>query len=208
MKNRWKFTATAAVFVVVCFSMHAQTANLPSAPTAPLPATSSPVAQGKPSFALPAPTFTLPTKSSSNAKTKDFCYDSPDGLFSERNQGIPDGLKGIFHSYVEAIYSEIFSGWTQHMTLGEKNAWAKGRTVAARFVVYPDGSYSTPSITLSSGNDRDDAHALDAINSRGSFAPLPAGINHPVPICVLVGFNRNVEKDPSAWMRPSPGPQH
>jgi hypothetical protein len=213
MNNHWKPTATALLFVAACLSACAQTTNLPSAPAASLPSTPAPSAPAKPSFALPESTPLPPPEHSKTFEPKkgphanQFCYRSADGLFSLSNQQIPHALVGASNSYLKSVYSELFSDWSRHMTLGEKNAWAKGRKVAARFVIYPDGSYSTPAITLSSDNDRDDAHTLDAINERASFAPLPSGINHPVPICMRVGFNLTLEDDPSAWMSSSSSPK-
>jgi hypothetical protein len=206
MNNCWKPTAVAILVMAACLPICAQTAKLPSAP-APAPA-----APAKPSFALPESTPLLPPTHSKTFQPKkdpyanQFCYGSADGLYSLSNQQVPHALVGAYSSYLKSIYSELFSDWARYESTGERNAWAKGRKAAARFAIYPDGSYSTPAITLSSDIERDDAHILTAINRNGAFPPLPGGINHPVPVCLVIGFNRTLESDPSAWMSPSPSP--
>jgi hypothetical protein len=213
MNNCWKPTALAIFVMAACLPACAQTANLPSAPAASLPSATPPTVPGKPSFALPESTPLPPPPHSKTFVPKkdpyanEFCYGPADGIFSPSNQQIPHELQGAYNVYVSRVYAELYGDWGRYASTGERNAWGKARKAAARFVIYPDGSYSTPAITLSSDIASDDAHLLTAINRNRAFPPLPAGIKHPVPVCMIVGFHKMLEKDPSSWMTPSALPR-
>ncbi len=109
----------------------------------------------------------------------------------------------MFENYLRNIRSEIFNDWDHHMSIGEKNAWAKGRLVEVRFAIFPDGTYDPAVITISSGKQTYDNHALSAVNSHASFPAFPQGIKKPFPVCVKVGYNlSDFPTDTPEWMLP------
>jgi len=177
------------------------------APDAPLP--SAPAA--KPSFVLPPATYEVPKGPTPGAKKDLICYAPPEGLFTRENQGIPVELRGQMHSYSELLASQIFHEWESHLTVGEKNAWKNGKKVAARFAIMPDGSYTKPEITVSSGKEKDDVHALDAIYAHASFPPPPGDLKKPMPFCMVFGYNlTRTEMVPDwddSWQQPAPKKQ-
>jgi TonB family protein len=186
----------------VTAALRAQSIELPSAPA---PATAAPALKleapaSKPLFTLPADQPQRPTGAAPR-KEEEFCFAKAEGLFASKYRQIPPDVRGPFRNYYNTMFSRIFADWSRNMTLAEKNAWGKGRKVAIRFVVHPDGTYDEPEMTVSSGRDRYDEHAMQAIRSNAEFPPLPIGINHPVSLCVIVGFHLDVDRgDGTGWI--------
>jgi len=112
-------------------------------------------------------------------------------------------MKGPLESYLRNVYSQIFSDFDHHMSVGEKNAWGKSRMVEVRFAIFSDGSYDPPTITVSSGKPTYDHHALNAVSTYASFPPLPQGIKKPLPVCIRIAYNIDeLPKDTPEWMLP------
>jgi len=177
--------STLAAIVLVAASAAAQTPQSapPDAPAPTAPAS-------KPSFTLPSATYEVP-KGPAPARPKDdsFCFAPPEGVYSKQSQDIPTEFQGPIRNYLRLLYSQVFNEWNHHLSVAERNAWGKKTQLAMRVAIRPDGSYDTPQITLSSGRDRYDAHAIEAVNAFSAFPELPKGFNRPLPVCFRIGYN-------------------
>lgn len=166
-------------------------APLPSAPSAP--AAAAP-ASAKPSFALPSPTYQPPPPDepatpAPKPKDPEVCGAPPRGVYTEQNRHFPDSLRGQVSAYFQDVSTRINGQWAHTMSVGQRNAWAHGKSLRVRFAIRPDGSLIYPEVTATSGHTNDDEHALAAISSFHAFPPLPAGIDHPVVFCITFAYN-------------------
>ncbi len=187
-------------------SMGAQAQSLPavpsaqSLPTAPGAGSSSlPSAPGvggpsKPLLVVPPVTYTVPDKSVPAAGTQQtLCYGPREGVYAVTMPPFPAELRGAIQNYTNQLSQEIFGEWRRHMTRAQRDAWARQRVVTVRMAVMPDGSIREPEVTVSSGKPEEDAHALDAVKSHGSFGAPPKGYEHPVLVCLRFGYNMQTE---------------
>jgi TonB family protein len=180
---RFRPQALALLFLIGILSVaHAQ---VPSLPVAPAP--SAPAAPAKPSFKIPASAPEIP-KGPPPAKEQ-ICFAPPEGIYTAKNQQVPADLKGPTGSYVNLIAQRVFHDWDSHLTIMEKNSWAKGRVISVRLAVFPDGTYDRPEVTTSSGRPEYDSHVLHAIEMQSTFPAPPKGLDHPLPICLIFGYN-------------------
>jgi TonB family protein len=183
----------ALLFTASLATAQVPDAPLPAAPAAPASAP-APAKPGAPSLTVPPPSYERPTGLPPRRDAGFYCYAPPEGIFSSANRRVPTEVRGLMQGYMKLVSEQIFGEWDHHMSPMEKNAWAKGRFVALRFAINPDGTHTTPSITHTSNSARDDQHALDAIKASSPFSPLPGHLNRPFPICVVMGYHL----DPSA----------
>jgi hypothetical protein len=187
--------ATAAIFFANPLASRAQTADLPSAPDAP----------SKPVFRLPpatpitvaAPTGTPP--SPPDQETDD-CYAAAEGIYAKQKP-FPPALQREVDRYEFLAMHRIKDEWVRHMPFSTKDPWLKDRLLAVRFAVMPDGSIDTPIVTMRSGHENYDKHAVDSIIASAPFAPLPAGVTHPLPMCFRFSYYQG---EPPAPPKPKP----
>jgi hypothetical protein len=161
-------------------------------PDAPLPSMPSASAPARPSFALPATTYQPPPKDDpASDKSEDslICGAPPSGVFTRANQHFPKESQGAINAYFQDVSTRINGQWAHTMSVGQRNAWAHGKSLRVRLAIRPDGSLIYPEVTATSGHTNDDEHALAAISSFHAFPPLPAGIDHPVVFCITFAYN-------------------
>ncbi|SEG62010.1 TonB family C-terminal domain-containing protein [Bryocella elongata] len=164
----------------------------PGVPDAPLPAAPSAPTPAKPSFALPKPSYVPPGQDipvPAKSTAAEFCHAPAVGEFAGFNQPVLVNLRGALDSYFQDVNNRIHGQWVHNMSIGQRNAWATAKIATVRYGVRPDGSLIGPELTVSSGHANDDEHALEAVRSLHSFPPLPAGIDHPVFVCLRLGYN-------------------
>ena len=172
--------------------LRAQSQELPSAPALKLNVPDRPL--------YTSPADKPITSAGAASKQDEYCFAKVERAFAERHGTVSPAVQGQLRNYSRNVYSEIFSDWSQHMTLAEKNAWGKGKKVAIRFVIHADGSYDMPEMTVSSGRDRYDEHAMEAIRSHTAFPPLPPGVPS-IRFCVIVGFHLDPDDgDRTGWI--------
>ena len=189
--------ALLAAFVVAG-TRGQQTGQVPPTPvpSAPLPSATS----LKPSLTLPPQTYTPPDKSAPEDKTKLLCDAPQEGVFA---QPAADAKSGQALSYSQLLMSQIYTTWQNHLPREAHDAWAKGRIVRLRFMVMPNGSYSSPEVTISSGRSSYDYAAMEAVRSHDAFPPLPAGITRPLAFCMTFKTNTGLPDTPQGWYGPS-----
>jgi TonB family protein len=171
-------------------STPAPKASLPSAPMADAPSASP----AKPLLVLPKTTYTVPDKSAPAVSTPvDSCYGPAGGAYTQKGPPIPQEMKGALESYHKQVLQEINDSWVRHLTVGQRNAWSRERSVSVRFAVMPNGNIRDAEVTRSSGKPDADAHALDAVKSHSGFISPPAGVNVPIRMCITFGYNMLME---------------
>jgi TonB family protein len=121
------------------------------------------------------------------------CYTPAEGIYGKR-KALPPAQKEAVSRYMFVAIHQMEMEWDRHMPRAANDPWVKGKTVAVRFAIMPDGTIDPPIITLSSGRRSYDNHALDAVSGSAPFPPLPEGVKQPVPVCMKFGYNT----DPSA----------
>jgi TonB family protein len=171
----------------------------PSAPSAPQPSASS----AKPSFTLPPVGYSPPDAAAPDDKKKLLCDAPREGVFAQATVSEAEAKTGETRSYVQLLMSQISRTWESHLPREARDAWAKGRIVRLRFLVMPDGSYSSPEVTVSSGKSSYDYAAIDAVRSRDTFPPLPEGITKPLPVCMTFKSNVGLPDTPQGWYGPA-----
>jgi len=181
--------AAAVTFVVAAFCVAQNQTPAPSlaAPPAQTPATPS----TEPSLAPPPKNEVPKSQTAFRPKPKDdsFCFADPEGVYSKENQKVPKELQGPTRSYLNLLYMHVFTEWGRHLSFEERKPWGKKTDLPIRLAIRPDGSYEQPELTRSSGKDKYDAHALQAISASPSFPELPKGWTHPLLVCLRMGFN-------------------
>jgi TonB family protein len=169
---------------------------LPAAPvpSAPIPPASAPANKpATPIFALPpASPDTLkppPGPAPSSPVEDQFCYAPATGIFAPYPQPSPEAQAAL-SDYIRLVMHQIETQWPRYVPHVAKNPY-KSYTLYLRFAVRPDGSYTEPVVTGTSGRRDFDSHAIDSINAFSSFPTPPPGVTHPVPICIH--FESNVD---------------
>lgn len=189
-------------FAVLLFLLSCVTAASSQTPEAPVPTAPVPTAPAKPAFAVPPASYAPPASSLRPAAkdSDDICHAAPEGIYTHANQAVPEALRGAAWSYAEQIAHQVFGEWDHTMPRTARNVWQRGRILAVRLAIMPDGTHDEPTVTMSSGNPRYDNLALAAVRSHPSFAPPPEGIRHPLLVCLHFGYNMTVDKmDPSRY---------
>lgn len=186
--------------------------NVPDAPQAPAPDTPAPAgtsAGAKPSFTLPPVTYDRPTgpalehKKTPEEECPGDLDKAPDG------EHVSKELEGPVRNYRKLVTAEIGNYWMHSIPRSlQRDAWAPGRVLAVYFKIRPDGSYTAPQITSSSGKEIYDHLAIDAVKSRDAYPPLPAGMTKPIKVCFRFAYNvgpRNIpEPNYDSWEDKAP----
>jgi TonB family protein len=129
-----------------------------------------------------------------------FCYAPATGIFAPYPKPSPEGQAAL-SDYIRLVMHQVASNWPRYVPHVAKNPY-KPWDLYIRFAVRPDGSYTEPIVTGSSGRRDFDNHALDSINAFSSFPTPPAGVTHPVPICIHFEYNADrtpVSKPIDLW---------
>jgi TonB family protein len=163
-------------FGAIC-AVHAQQPSLPAAPApSPTPA--------EPSFKVPPPSYDIPKDAPPPSSPKEqVCFAPPEGIYTKSNEAVPPGLEGQMDNYTYLVLQRVFNQWGSHMTRRARMALARGRKLAVRFAVFPDGTYDRPTVTVSSGSPELDSSVLHVIEVQPNFPPPPRGMQHPIPMC-------------------------
>jgi TonB family protein len=196
-------TALSAFMIAAATHAQAPAAPLPAAPipSAPIPPTSAPAHADKPA----SPMFALPPDSPDTLKpppgpapsspvADQFCYAPATGIFAPYPKASPEAQAAL-SDYIRLVMHQIESDWPRYVPRVAKNPY-KSYTLYLRSAVRPDGSYTEPIVTGSSGRRDFDNHALDSVNAFSSFPTPPPGVTHPVPICIH--FESNVGRTPAS----------
>ena len=173
-----------AACLLLCATAHAQSDLHP----APVPA-----APAKPSFTLPANTPYTVIQSSGPAPEAPIeelvCDAAATGIYAPSPTKLTPAQETALRDYIYLVKQQISAEWIRHVPVSATNAWIKGRSVEVRFAIMPDGSYDPPIVTVTSGHTSWDARAIAAINNYASSPTLPAGVNHPIVMCIHFGYN-------------------
>jgi TonB family protein len=193
---------SAAILSAAPLGLRAQTADLPAAPSAPAPA--------KPIFQVPLGTpVTIASPTGPPPPTPEVetvCYAAAEGIYAKQKP-LPAAQQRAVDAYLSIAIHQLRIEWDRHMPRAANDPWVKGKVVAVRFAIMPDGTTDTPIITVPSGRRSYDNHALDAISASTPFPPLPEGVKRPVPICMRFGYNvdfpSNKPAMPDLWPPPA-----
>jgi TonB family protein len=180
---------SAAILSAAPLGLRAQSADLPSAPAAPAPA--KPIFQVPRGTPVPVAQSTGTPPSAPDPEME--CYAPAEGIYGKQ-KALPPAQKEAVSRYIFVAIHQMEMEWDRHMPRAANDPWVKGKTVAVRFAIMPDGTIDTPIVTVSSGRRSYDNHALDAVSGSAPFPPLPEGVKQPVPVCMKFGYNT----DPSA----------
>ncbi len=182
----------------IASAAHAQTPSAPL-PAAPIP--SAPASAAKPAtpmFALPPDSpDTLkppPGPPPSNPVEDLFCYAPATGIFAPYPKPSPEAQAAL-SDYIRLVMHQVASNWPRYVPHVARNPY-KPWALYIRFAIRPDGSYTEPVVTGSSGRRDYDNHALDSIDAFSSFPTPPPGTTHPVPICIH--FEYNMDRTPTS----------
>jgi len=197
-------SARARLLAVLCVSTiawtaHAQTPSAPL-PAAPIPPAPAPAAKpATPMFALPPDspdTLKPPPGPPPSSPVEDlFCYAPATGIFAPYPKPSPEAQAAL-PDYIRLVMQQIDTQWSRNIPPAARGPYSKPKTLYIRFAVRPDGSYTAPIVTVSSGRRDFDNHAFDSIDAFSSFPTPPPGITHPVPICIH--FEYNVDRTPAS----------
>jgi len=168
------------VSVLLCAAPATAICQLPDLP--PAPAQTAPAA-AKPAFALPSPSYDRPTGPVPDPKKDWFCDAPPTTVFTDVTKAHPE-KEGAVESYGNLITAKLYDTWIRSLPRSAMNSWASGRLVKVRFAIMPDGSFSSPEVTVSSGKSDYDRAAINAILLRGIFPPPPQGPWKSLPVCI------------------------
>jgi TonB family protein len=134
------------------------------------------------------------------------CYAPAEGIYGKQ-RALPPAQKEAVERYMFAVIHQLDVEWKSHMPRAASDPWVKGKTVAVRFAIKPDGTIDDPVVTLASGRRSYDNHALDAVLNSAPFPPLPEGVRRPVPICMRFGYNTDPgakkSEMPDLWPPPA-----
>jgi TonB family protein len=112
-----------------------------------------------------------------------FCDAPPTTVFTDVTKAHPE-KDGAVESYGNLITAKLYDTWIRSLPRSAMNSWASGRLVKVRFAIMPDGSFSSPEVTVSSGKSDYDRAAINAILLRGTFPPPPQGPWKSLPMCI------------------------
>ena len=185
--------------LAVASATHAQTPSAPL-PTAPIPSAPAPTAKPATSiFALPSnspDTLKPPSGPAPSAPVEDqLCYAPATGIFAPYPKPSPE-VQAALPDYIRLVMQQIETKWSRNLPRAANDPWIKPKTLYIRFAVRPDGSYTAPIVTVSSGRRDFDSHALESIDAFSAFPTPPPGVTHPVPICIH--FEYNVDQTPTS----------
>lgn len=130
-------------------------------------------------------------------KPKEVCGGAAEGVYGD-SFAAPPALTGQLTAYVRNVNSRILGEWNQRSRHDFSSHVGKPHVTLVRFVIYPDGTYVDPEVTQRSGYALDDTRALAAIRHNTSFPALPAGMSHPVLMCMRFGYNTDLDGMTSA----------
>lgn len=182
----------------VSIGARAQSNDLPSAPAAPTPVFRVPPGSG---VTVAAPKD--PPPSPPPLETE--CYAAAVGIYAKQEPLAP-ALKEALARYNFEVIHEIEVEWKRHMPFATTDPWLKGREMAVRFAIMPDGSINTPVVTMHSGRESYDRHSVDAVIAAAPFAPLPEGMKRPFPMCFHFIYGERTPKVPAPldlWTPPA-----
>lgn len=176
-----------AFFASVCLAVAlGQAAELPSAPAPPQPAKPS-----QPVFSVPPGTPHTVVESTGSPPPgeveEDDCYGPAEGIYAPQPKLSPP-LQEALERYLFERHGRIYAAWLRNMPLSANDSWSKKAIVMVRFAIMPDGSIDTPIVTMSSGRKSYDAGAMKAVLGAVPFDPMPAGLTHPQPVCMVFGY--------------------
>jgi TonB family protein len=123
------------------------------------------------------------------------CYAPATGIFAPQPKPSP-AVQAALPDYIRLVMQQIETKWSRNLPRAANDPWIKPKTLYIRFAVRPDGSYTEPIVTVSSGRRDYDNHALDSIDAFSAFPTPPPGVTHPVPICIH--FQYNVDQTPAS----------
>jgi TonB family protein len=185
------------VALLLCGAAGAASCQVPDLPQAP--AQTAPAA-AKPAFALPPSSYNRPTGPVPDPKKGWVCDAPPTGVFMDAYDTHPE-KKGEVLGYVQFIHTRIFETWRSRLPPSAGNSWAKGRLVKVRFAIMPDGSFSPPEVTVSSGKSDYDRAAIDAIRLQVAFPPPPPGPWKSLAICTAFGSHLEAPDTSQDWIK-------
>jgi len=178
-----------AMLCTAPIGLHAQSTDLPSAPAVPTPVFRVPPGSG---VIVAAPKGDPPSPPPLETE----CYAAAVGIYAKHEPLTPALKETVARYNFEALH-EIEVEWKRHMPFAAKDPWLKGREMAVRFAIMPDGSINTPLVTMHSGRESYDKHAVDAVIAAAPFAPLPEGLKRPLPICFHFIYGESGPKPPA-----------
>jgi hypothetical protein len=120
------------------------------------------------------------------------CYAPAEGIYGPRKADSAEHEQAL-RRYTGLVMQQIDSFWYRHQPRAVNDPWVKGKEVVIRFAIFPNGTYDPPIITVFSGRDDFDKHALDSVDSFTSYPPLPEGVTRPQPFCMH--FRYNLDRD-------------
>jgi TonB family protein len=128
---------------------------------------------------------------------KEDCFAPAGGLYAPRPLLSPE-LQEVQHRYSSLAVQHLGTTWFRGMPRAANDPWVKAAKVTVRFAILKDGSIDTPRVTVSSGRESFDKHALEALYKTVPFDPLPEGIGAALPICMTFGYNQQEDQ----WKKP------
>jgi TonB family protein len=182
--------------VLLCAAPAAVRCQLPNLPS---PMQTAPAA-AKPSLALPPASYDRPTGPVPDPKKGWVCDAPPTAVFMDALDTHPE-KKGEVMSYMRLVHTQLYDTWISSLPRSANNSWAKGRLVKVRFAIMPDGSFSPPEVTVSSGQSDYDRAAVNAILLRGMFTPPPRGPWKSLAICMTFASHIDPPDDSQDWMK-------
>jgi len=131
------------------------------------------------------------------------CYAAAVGIYAKQKP-LPPAVQEAVERYKWQITHQIEVEWRRHMPFAVTDPWLKGRQMAVRFAIMPDGSINTPLVTIHSGRESYDKHGVDSVIAAAPFAPLPEGVKRPLPMCFQFLYNEEPKKPAPQDLWPPP----
>ncbi|MFC6646682.1 TonB C-terminal domain-containing protein [Granulicella cerasi] len=162
----------------------AQNASLPDAPLAPAPAASFTLPSAKSILQPPSPDNDEPGAK----KPKLLCGAEIDEVY-QQSKPVEEAFRGPYVEYLRNVGGRVSATWNARKKHDFSNHIGREHGGRVRILIFPDGTFTPPQLTKSSGNAMDDERFLAAIRHNAPLPPLPAGIHHPVTFCLNFEYN-------------------